>query len=199
MSHEEQFDLLTPEGLPTGKRKARSLVHRDGDWHEAVHIWLFNSKGEVLLQKRSQCKDCYPGCWDISSAGHIPAGETPILASHREFEEELGLEMDRIGELHFIDRVASVSHPTPTFLNREWQDVYWIAGDVPLSQFRLQASELEAVRYVPVSEVLRAAREQDPSFTPMGGPSYRGVLEELARIGAQLATKGAEEGGAAAK
>jgi hypothetical protein len=51
------------KGPPTTLKvnKPRQAVHRDGDWHRAVHIWLINSKGELVLQKRSKFKDTFPG------------------------------------------------------------------------------------------------------------------------------------------
>lgn len=74
----EYFDIRDSAGNPTGEVKARSLVHRDGDIHGTSHVWLVrkNKKSgyDVLLQKRSDNKDSFPGCYDISSAGHLPAG-----------------------------------------------------------------------------------------------------------------------------
>ena len=63
------------------KIKERSLVHEDGDIHGTVHIWIRRKteKGyDLLLQKRSKEKDSFPGCYDISSAGHISAGDEPL-------------------------------------------------------------------------------------------------------------------------
>ena len=62
----------------------RSAVHRDGDYHRAVHGWIFaESTQQLLLQKRADCKDSWPGLWDISSACHVSAGDTsPITAKY---------------------------------------------------------------------------------------------------------------------
>jgi isopentenyldiphosphate isomerase len=55
-------------------------VHRDGDWHRSVHIWVLNSeKGELLMQKRVAFKDSWPSHWDIGCAGHVSAGDTSII------------------------------------------------------------------------------------------------------------------------
>ncbi|PPD72659.1 hypothetical protein GOBAR_DD30432 [Gossypium barbadense] len=65
-------------------------VHRDGDYHKAVHVWIFaESTQELLLQKRADCKDSWPGLWDISSAGHISAGDSSLITAQRELQEEL--------------------------------------------------------------------------------------------------------------
>jgi len=60
----------------------RSEVHRDGDYHRAVHVWIYSeSTGELLLQRRADCKDSWPGKWDISSAGHISAGDSSLFSA----------------------------------------------------------------------------------------------------------------------
>ena len=59
-----------------------SEVHRDGDYHRAVHVWIYSeSTGELLLQRRADCKDSWPGKWDISSAGHISAGDSSLFSA----------------------------------------------------------------------------------------------------------------------
>ncbi|CAN1814484.1 Nudix hydrolase 3, partial [Linum perenne] len=93
---EEHFDVLTKTGEKTGVSKPRGAVHRDGDYHRAVHVWIFaESTQQLLLQKRSDCKDSWPGQWDISSAGHISAGDSSLVSARRELEEELGIRLPR--------------------------------------------------------------------------------------------------------
>ena len=91
-SDDEPLDVLHADGRPTGRSKRRGRVHRDGDWHRAVHIWLYNDRRELLLQKRSRQKDTHPGMWDVSCAGHLTAGDDSRTAAVRELHEELGLE-----------------------------------------------------------------------------------------------------------
>lgn len=57
---EESFDVLHEDGSSAGFSKARSLVHRDGDWHRSTHIWVVSTDGKVLIQKRSVDKDTFP-------------------------------------------------------------------------------------------------------------------------------------------
>ena len=77
------------EPKPKGVNKARKKVHTDGDWHRAVHIWLYNSRGELILQKRSDGKDTFPGRWDVSVGGHITSGDTVMQTAHKEVEVRL--------------------------------------------------------------------------------------------------------------
>ena len=95
---EELFDILDENGNPTGKTKPRSEVHREGDWHKVVHIWMINEKGEVLLQRRCATKDSSPNMLDISSAGHLSAGDDSINGAIREIKEELATDI-KVGSL----------------------------------------------------------------------------------------------------
>ncbi len=87
----EYFDILDKNGRKTGKTKLRKEVHKDGDWHGSVDIWILNDKKEILLQKRAKDKDSFPSLWELSCSGHIAAGEKNIKAAIRELEEEVGI------------------------------------------------------------------------------------------------------------
>jgi isopentenyldiphosphate isomerase len=90
----ELLDVVDQNGNPTGEVVARTLAHTEGIRHRTAHVWLARRKKgqvEVLLQKRSAQKDSHPGCYDISSAGHIPAGIDFIPSAIRELQEELGV------------------------------------------------------------------------------------------------------------
>lgn len=69
----------------------RAEVHAKNLNHRAIHIFVYNRKGELFLQKRSHRKDREPGKWGTSAAGHVDAGETYFAAAHREIVEELGV------------------------------------------------------------------------------------------------------------
>ena len=95
----ELFELYEPprredEPLPSGTaprplgvRKPRGDVHRDGDWHRSVHIWIADGDGRLLCQLRGLDKDTHPGRWDVSCAGHITAGDGSLDTAARELEE----------------------------------------------------------------------------------------------------------------
>jgi isopentenyldiphosphate isomerase len=89
MTNEEVFDVVN-EYDEVIERNTRREVHRLGLMHRAVHVLVFNARGEVFLQKRSQQKDCFPGAWDSSAAGHVDAGEEYDACAVRELREELG-------------------------------------------------------------------------------------------------------------
>ena len=89
---EELFPVVDEQGEIIGTAP-RSLCHNGKSrlLHPVVHLHLFNSAGELFLQKRSVTKDTYPGKWDTSVGGHISLGETTSEALQREAHEELGL------------------------------------------------------------------------------------------------------------
>jgi isopentenyl-diphosphate delta-isomerase type 1 len=69
----------------------RGEIHQRRLMHRAVHVFVFNSKGELYVQRRSNSKDRFPGLLDSSAAGHVDAGESYERAAQRELMEELGL------------------------------------------------------------------------------------------------------------
>jgi 16S rRNA (adenine1518-N6/adenine1519-N6)-dimethyltransferase len=98
--HGEIFDVVDAEDRVTGQM-SRHEVHRQKLMHRAVHIFVFNSRGELFLQRRSRWKDAHPLCWDSSAAGHVNAGQTYEETAPREVEEELGVStpVEEIGAL----------------------------------------------------------------------------------------------------
>lgn len=94
LQKEEMFPVVDDEGN-TLSIASRKVCHNGKSMllHPVVHFHLFNSKGELYLQKRAMTKDLLPGKWDTSVGGHISPGESIEEALKREAEEELGLEI----------------------------------------------------------------------------------------------------------
>ena len=87
---EEILEIVNEDNQVTG-RAPRSRIHGQQLMHRAVHIFLFNSREELFLQKRSAQKDEFPGYYDSSAAGHVDPQESYADAAARELEEELGI------------------------------------------------------------------------------------------------------------
>ena len=103
---EEIFDVVNERDEVIGQAP-RKEVHARGLWHRAVHVLVFNARGEVFLQKRSMLKDTAKGKWDSSSSGHVDTGEDYDVCAVREVREEIGL------ELPALERPSAGAPPHP--------------------------------------------------------------------------------------
>lgn len=181
-SQEEHLDVLNPSGQKTGLSKPRRDVHRDGDYHRAVHVWIFaENTQELLLQLRADCKDSWPGFWDISSAGHISAGDSSLITARRELEEELGVILPKDAfEKIFIFLEECVLNDD-TFINNEFCDVYLVTtlDPIPLEAFTLQETEVSAVKYISYKEYRSLLAKEDPEYVPYDVNGQYGQLFDI--------------------
>jgi isopentenyldiphosphate isomerase len=87
---DEIFDVVNERDEVIGQAPRRE-VHARGLWHRAVHVLVFNARGDIFLQKRSLKKDIAGGKWDSSTSGHVDSGEHYDATAVRELREEIGL------------------------------------------------------------------------------------------------------------
>lgn len=147
---DELLDVLTMDGLPTGHVKPRAAVHRDGDWHRCVFVWIVRRgrRGpELVLQRRAATKATWPGRYDASVAGHVRAGET-LVEALREVEEELGV------RVHPEDLVPQPPHAEEHAfedgrVDREHHQVWLVHRDDALETYRPAADEVSGLLAVP--------------------------------------------------
>jgi mutator protein MutT len=97
----EIFPLVDDEGRVVGKATRGECHSGSKLLHPVVHLHVFNTQGDIYLQRRPEWKDIQPGKWDTAVGGHIDYGETPEEALRREVREELGI-TDFIAE--FVDK-----------------------------------------------------------------------------------------------
>lgn len=188
----ELFELYAPPDGPTdvrlqpgvaprplGQRKPRGEVHRDGDWHRSVHIWLVSAEPAappaLLMQRRSAHKDTFPNRWDVSAAGHVTAGDTSLETATKELHEELGLDMpaDALERALWVTLPACARGETQghgEFVCNEFQDLYVLRAPEAVARapdaLALGADEVSDVRLFPLETVLRAWEQGDPDFVP---------------------------------
>lgn len=181
----EYFDIRDWDGNLTGEKKERRLVHREGDIHGTSHVWIFRKNEEtnsadVLLQKRAADKDAFPGCYDTSSAGHIPSGGDFLESALRELKEELGIEAVP-EELHYLflhRQTVDTKFYGERFYDRQVSAVYVCVRDIRTEEFRLQKEEVEAVCWMDYEECMRHVALKDPMFC-IHPDEYRRVCEYI--------------------
>jgi len=162
---DEPFDLCDGGGKPLGRVKPRGAVHRDGDWHRSLHVWVvLLGAGEpwVVFQKRSLRKDTWPGALDVAVTGHYRAGEG-LAQALRESEEEIGLplgptDVERLGIRRRADDHA------PGIRDHEIQDVMLARTTRALTDLRPAPDEVDALVAVPLeAAALLFERDRDAS------------------------------------
>ena len=154
----EILDICDEQGRPTGETVDRATAHRDGILHRTAHVWIVretDGRDEILLQKRSDEKDSFPGMYDTSSAGHIPAGDEPLPSAVRELAEELGITAGR-EQLEYAGifriRYEKTFHGR-IFRDNEVSSVYVYREPIDIATLTLQASEVDEVRWFDMEAV----------------------------------------------
>lgn len=140
----EHIDTFTDAMVPAGVR-TRDEAHAEGLWHQTFHCWLWTQEqgtAYLLFQRRHVHKKDYPGMLDITSAGHLEAGETP-QDGVRELREELGIEPEP-GKLVYAGVIAdSIVHAD--IIDNEFGHVFFYRYDGSVSGFRLQEDEVDSI------------------------------------------------------
>lgn len=150
----ELVDLYDENRVPLGKTAERYGKKGPGELRIVVHVCLFDSRGRMLIQRRTESKRIWPGLWDVTVGGGVDAGETTRQGAEREAREELGYALDLSG-----------LRPSVTVNFEGGFDDFFIAvRDLDLHTLSLQAEEVSAVRWVTLEEL--HAMVDDGSFIP---------------------------------
>jgi isopentenyldiphosphate isomerase/intracellular septation protein A len=140
--NEDWVPLVDETGKITGKATRRAVHNGPGMLHPVVHLQLFNSKGEIYLQKRASHKDVEPGKWDSSVGGHVDLGETIEQALMRETAEELNLKgirpiplvqykWESAVESELVFSFTAIYNTNPVFNKQEIEDGrFWSIDEI---------------------------------------------------------------------
>ncbi len=152
---DEDFDVVDADDLVIDTRH-RDEVHARDLRHRAVHILVFNTAGELLLQKRSPWKDRNPGLWDSSTAGHVDAGETYEQAAHRELREEIAISVPTLTPVCKLGCGPETGH--------EFLQIYRASHDGPFSPC---PKELEGAAFFQLDQIADWLQRTPEDFTPV--------------------------------
>lgn len=157
----EYFDVCDEAGNPTGAVVSRDEAHRSGIRHRTAHVWVarrVEGRWQVLLQKRSENKDSFPGKYDTSSAGHIPAGDEPLESALRELAEELGLHAapEQLRYAGTFDIRYEKEFHGKLFRDNELSHVYVYTEPVDIGDLTLQAEEVSRVDWFDLEDTWAA-------------------------------------------
>jgi isopentenyldiphosphate isomerase len=150
---EEIFDVVNERDEVTD-RKPRSEVHRLGLLHRAVHVLVYNSRGQIFLQKRSMKKDRQPGVWDSSSSGHVDSGEDYDATAVREVWEEIGLRLSAAPKRLFKIKARPETD----------EEFVWVYRCESAGPFKLDPQEIDEGGWFSTDEVSRWVAEKPQEF-----------------------------------
>ena len=130
------------------------------EYSQGSHVWIMNSKGELLIQKRSKEKRLYPNLWSITSGG-TDFEELTLDTAYREVKEELGIELELM-----------MSYKR----NHDFVDVYLARKDIKLEEITMQKEEVTEVKWVSKEELENLIKEKQ---TPQSIQIYFEFLKSL--------------------
>jgi 16S rRNA (adenine1518-N6/adenine1519-N6)-dimethyltransferase len=151
---EEMFCVVDAHDYVIGA-ESRDYVHVNKLPHRAIHVLVFNHRGEIFLQRRSIWKDRHPSRWDSSTSGHVAPGESYEEAAVRELREEIGIEcgLETIGKLPCSDATG-------------WEFIKVFRGRHE-GPFSLAPLEIETAAFFPLDQVRAWLRRSPEDFSPV--------------------------------
>ena len=146
----EIWDLYTKDRIKTEETMVRGEKITKGFYRLVVHVCIFNSRGEMLIQQRQPFKSSWSNMWDITVGGSAISGDTSKSAAEREVYEEIGYKLS-------LDGIR----PALT-INFEdgFDDMYLIKKDIEISDLYLQYEEVKAVKWASKEEILKLIDEE---------------------------------------
>jgi isopentenyldiphosphate isomerase len=186
-SEDELWQGYTEWGEPVTERGVTKLeTRRDGALHGCSHLWVWRVHDgivEVLLQQRAKDKPTWPGFYDISAAGHLSFGETPLEAILRETKEEIGLHIrpEQL-KLLFLHRAFLIDEISQ-YKENEFRWVYGLQLSDD-SILRLSDDEVEGITWVSLDELKQLAAHSggDKELLPQGQDYFTSLFMGIERL-----------------
>lgn len=175
------MDVLDEWGLSTGQALPKEVIHQQGLLHRAVHLYLMDFDGNLLVQKRAPQVDYYPGLVSISLTGHVDAGESSQIALYRELQEELGLESCAL-PIQFLFSYRQDIIVSPTYVDRQFNDVYFCRCTIKKEDLALNPQEVSSVFFIPFDQYAAKIAEKDSLLHQIYGREFQEVQRFLPHL-----------------
>lgn len=178
---DEYIDIVDLNGIPTGESVLKSEAHKNGWYHNTIHLWLYTADNQILLQQRSHKKAIYPLLWDVSVAGHIDSGETFIEAAIRETKEEIGLQLKPKDLMKIGTHLHKSSYNNGAIRDNEFHQIYISKLNTELDKLTPQENEVEALKLVSFKafENLLENSKNNSHFIATNTSYYKFVLQSI--------------------
>ncbi len=162
----EYFNVYNKYGEKTDEVIERNEAHKNGTCHRVIHLWILNSKNELLVQQRSSNKESGANLWYVSVGGHIECNESIENTIIRETNEELGLDISPlINSVEYLYTFKdTLIENNGTFFDSEFYDVFVLKANFDINQITMQKEEVQAVKYISYDEFKNIIVNQDKSF-----------------------------------
>ena len=155
-SADERFDIVDGSDRVVGSAP-RSEIHARGLRHRAVHLWLYDMTGRILLQRRSLSKDREPGKWTSSVSGHVNSGEEYDAAMLREIPEEIGVAAKSCRDFSRLSYFPACRETDQEFV--------WLYRAIHSGPFQPDPMEVAGLAWFPVDQLEAEIKKKPQEFS----------------------------------
>jgi len=172
-------DIFDEDNKPLKLQKMLKEVHLNGEWHRVAHIWIYNSKGDILLQKRSRKKKLYPDMLDVSLHVHVSANELPIVTAIKALEEKRGISTvkSKLTLLGIRKSQTKYEHVN----NNEYFYIYAYRLDGKLEDLNIKEDRIQLLQFYSIAKVEKELKMTTGKYTPRG-EYWQFVLSEIKKL-----------------
>jgi len=182
INHNERLEVVNEKGGIISKA-TRNEVHNKGLLHREIHVWIYNKRGEIVLQKRSENQETFPGMWDASVGGHVDLGEKPLEAAIRELKEETGLlagpdDLELILKIH-----TKINDPKSSLINNALQYEYAYKFDGEENELKIEKGMATELKFWPIKKILGLSKKERKNVAFFYLPKeYLKVFEKIKNL-----------------
>ena len=170
----EQVILVDEKDYPVGAME-KMEVHRKGLLHRAISVFIFNTQGKWLLQRRALSKYHSAGLWSNTCCSHPYPGESNLEAARRRLRQEMGI----TSSLHEIFSFTYFAQLDNSLIEHEFDHVFvGVTDELP----RPAPEEVMDYEYLDTEELMKKVHEYPDQFTIWFKKIYMDVARHLKNI-----------------